>query len=91
MIITGQASVTDEASDFNDDNGSRTGGATSITIVNTGSSTVYLGGSGVTDTTGFPVAAGAGWGQDNVSVNDLFAVCASGESSTLAWIYERNA
>ena len=88
MIITAQVAVTTTAADFNADAGWGEGGPTTITVLNTGATTLYIGGPNVTTSNGFPVAAGAALSIDNVTVNDLYAVAAS--SGSLAFLYERN-
>ena len=53
-----------------------------ITLVNTGPSTVYVGQTGVTASTGIPVAAGDQLTLQGPAVA-LYAICASGGSATV--------
>lgn len=61
-----------------------------VTIVNTGATTIFLGQSGVTATTGLRLAAGAqvtinGYtGLQSSTTGDIYAITSSGTSSTLA-------
>lgn len=55
-----------------------------VAFKNTGSSSCYVGPADVTDTTGYPVDAGEAMGVDLETTGDqLYAICASGESTTL--------
>lgn len=96
MLITGQAAVTDEAADFNSGTPTPSAAYNSLAIKNTGGSTVYVGRADdddftLDDTTGWPVDPGESFSADYVGVDDVFVVCAAGESSTIAFVYGRNA
>ena len=55
-----------------------------LTIKNVGAKDVYLGGSGVTTTNGFKLAAGEGL-SDIRSTTDIYGVCASGETTPVCY------
>lgn len=60
----------------------------SITIVNMGTSTVYIGPANtVTSSTGFPLAAGQSITLDR-SYSAVYGICATGQTSTVAYIEE---
>ena len=55
------------------------GGSQGFAVYNNGSATVYLGGSGVTTSNGYPLAAGEHMGADlDFREEAIYAVCASG-------------
>lgn len=54
-----------------------------VAVKNTGATTCYLGGSGVTSATGYPLAAGETLAYDALPGDVVYAVCASG-STTVA-------
>lgn len=90
-FVTGQVNITSSAAQLINDNGPRqsTGGPSTVVVVNTGNTTVFLGSSTVTTSNGFPLPAGAGLAEEYLSPSDLYAVAAS--TGTLAYIFERNA
>lgn len=59
------------------------GGLTPVTIYNAGTDEVYLGGSDVTSATGLPVVAGQSFSYDLGARDELYAICASGETATV--------
>lgn len=93
MIIPFNGTATDVASDPNADLGSVTGGPVSILIENCSTDTTIYIVNGAGKTPADPrkrLLPGAVWGSDNVGVNDVFLVCASGQSADYDGIYERN-
>ncbi len=50
----------------------------SLVLSNTGAATVFIGGPGVTTTTGYPVPAGAEYSLDLDGLETLFAIVATG-------------
>ena len=60
-----------------------TAGKTTVEMMNTGDNTVYYGGVGVTDVTGFPIYRRS-WHSWSTKKNwSIYVVCAAGETSTL--------
>lgn len=79
--VTAQVSVDDEATLL-----SQTGTGSAIYRNASGSDTIYIGGAGVTDTTGFPVLAGECYdetGSKFSGLAPLYGVCASGDTATV--------
>lgn len=75
-ITTGQVSVSSTATALTSGQTDDAATGFSIVLKNTGSTDVFLGGSGVTTATGFVLAAGSTFSVDLGSGEQLFAVAA---------------
>jgi hypothetical protein len=84
--VNGVATVTDQPSEICAPNPCPGGQAR---VYNSGPSVVYLGGTAVTTTSGFPLAESTSLDVPVASdtVNMLYGVCASGESATVVYLY----
>jgi len=71
-------SVDDTATPISEADASRA----SIVIYNAGASTVYIGSAEVSDTEGFPLAAGATFSADTIT-GAIYGICASGADTDL--------
>ena len=75
-ISSAQVSVTTSATLLSSTDTDGISGS-SLSLVNQGSQTVYLGASGVTTATGFPLAAGASWSADLAPGEALYGIVAA--------------
>lgn len=78
MAASAQVTVTTSATLLTAADATDTTSGNSLAFKNTGAVTVYLGGAGVTTSTGYPLAAGDQIGGDASPGEDFYGVVASG-------------